>query len=263
MPQSRSLARDRSRPAIEITRVNVGVVIVEQTATTTMDIDLRNPSSLRTEAELVVPLPEGASVRSFAMSGTAKEPTAELLPKDAAMATYKSIVAVMKDPAVLEFAGGNMVRSSLFPLGPYGTQKIRLTYEHLLPADGQRVDYALPRTESIDYRVPWEVSLKVNSKQPLSTVYSPSHAIECRRPDRNTAMIHIGKDAMNEPGALQISYLRDAGEMLTASLLGRPQKIVYPKSASSGKKNSVARGRCLDSMSQGRDHAHGIGARDD
>ena len=92
-----------------------------------------------------MPLPEGASVRGFAFSGTASEPTAELLPKDAAMTTYKAIVATMKDPAILEFAGYNLIRSSLFPIEPYGTQKIRLTYEHILPADGHRVDYVLPR----------------------------------------------------------------------------------------------------------------------
>ena len=187
-----------------------------------MDIELRNPSPARAEAELVVPLPDGASVRGFAFSGAAKEPTAELLPKEAAMTTYKSIVAAMKDPAILEFAGYNLVRSSLFPIEAYGTQKIRLTYEHILPADGQRVDYVLPRTESIDYNVPWDVSIKIKSKQPISTVYSPSHAIECRRPDRHTAMVHIGKAAMNEPGSLRLSYLQDAGEMVTASLLAYP-----------------------------------------
>ena len=36
---------------------------------------------------MLVPLPDGAAVRSFTFSGTAKEPTAELLPKDAAMGT--------------------------------------------------------------------------------------------------------------------------------------------------------------------------------
>ena len=72
----------------------------------------------------MVPLPEGATVRSFTFSGGAKEPTAELLAKDAAMTTYKSIVAKMKDPAILEFAGCNLVRSSVFPIEPNGTQKL-------------------------------------------------------------------------------------------------------------------------------------------
>jgi Ca-activated chloride channel family protein len=171
---------------------------------------------------LAVPLPEGASVRGFAFSGRAKEPTAEILPRDAALATYKSIVATMKDPAILEFAGWNVVRSSLFPLEPYGTQKVRLTYEHILPADGHRIDYMLPRTDSINYKVPWEVSIKIQSKQPISAIYSPSHQVECKRVNPQTAVIHIGKTAMNEPGSLHLAYLQDAGDMVTASLLSYP-----------------------------------------
>ena len=52
-----------------------------------------------------MPVPEGAVVRGFTFSGAAKEPTAEVLPKAAATATYKAIVAKMRDPALLEFAG--------------------------------------------------------------------------------------------------------------------------------------------------------------
>jgi Ca-activated chloride channel homolog len=221
VPQARSFVADRSSPRIEVSQVTVGVVIVEQTATTTMDIELRNPSASRVEAEMMVPLPEGAAVRSFAFSGTAKEPTAELLAKDAAMGTYKSIVAKMKDPAILEFAGCNLVRSSVFPIEGRGTQKVRLTYEHLLTSDAQRVDYVLPRTESIDYKVPWEVSIKIKSKRPISTVFSPSHKIESRRTGESFS-VKVRREAMNEPGPLQISYLCDGGETLTASLLAYP-----------------------------------------
>ena len=221
VPQSRSFAADR-RQQVEITGVKVGVVILQQAATTTMDIDLKNPTGSRLEAELLVPVPEGAAVRGFDFSGSAKEPTAELLPKDKAKATYDSIVAKIKDPALLEFAGYNLIRSSVFPLDAHGTQKIRLTYEHLLSADGARIDYTLPRTESIDYKVPWEVSVKIKSKKPISTVYSPSHEIEFQRTDKNTATLKIGKEAMSEPGPLQISYLQDLDGGLTASLFAYP-----------------------------------------
>ncbi len=139
-----------------------------------------------------------------------------------ALGTYKSIVARMKDPAILEFAGYNLIRSSIFPIEAHGTQKVRLTYEHLLPADGQRVDYVLPRTESIDYRVPWDVSLKIKSKRAISTVFSSSHKIEFRHADRNVVLVHVGKEAMNEPGSLQLSCLQDGGDGVTASLFACP-----------------------------------------
>ncbi len=221
VPQSRSFSTDR-RQNVEITGVKVGVVILEQAAVTTMDIDLRNPTSTRQQAELLVPVPEGAAVRGFSFSGAGKEPSAELLPKTEAAETYKAIVARIKDPALLEFAGCNLIRSSVFPIDARGTQKIRLTYEHLLPADGERIDYTLPRTESIDYQVPWEVSVKIKSKKPVSTVYSPSHKIEFRRSGDKTVSVKVAQEAMAEPGPFQLFYLQESGEGVTASLFAYP-----------------------------------------
>jgi H2-forming N5,N10-methylenetetrahydromethanopterin dehydrogenase-like enzyme len=63
MPQSRSFSVDR-RKRVEITGVKVAVDIIEQVATTRMDISLKNPTGSRMEAELLVPVPEGAVVKA-------------------------------------------------------------------------------------------------------------------------------------------------------------------------------------------------------
>jgi len=229
VPQARAFAvhaasaapQPATRPNIEITAVTVGVVILEQAATTTMDISLRNLTGSRQEAELVVPVPDGAVVRSFTFQGAAAEPKAELLPKAEAQATYSAIVAKVRDPALLEFIGCNLVRSAVFPVDPNGTQKVRLTYEHLLAADGNRVDYELPRSECIDYRVPWTVSVRIKSKRPISTVYSPSHPLEMRRAADGVVSARIAAGATTEPGPFRLSYLLEK-DGLTASLLAYP-----------------------------------------
>ncbi|NQT82464.1 hypothetical protein HQ563_05535, partial [bacterium] len=64
VPQTRAFGVGR-RASVEITEVKVGVVILEQAATTTMDVSLRNPTGRGTEAELIVPVPQGAVVRGF------------------------------------------------------------------------------------------------------------------------------------------------------------------------------------------------------
>src|SRR5207253_5801044 len=130
-------------------QVRAGVVIRGQVATTLVEVDLRNPSPARLEAELLMPVPDGALVRGFSYAGSSREPTARLLPRDEARQTYDRIVAQARDPALLEFAGFNLVRSSVFPVEALGRQVVRLTYEHLLPADHERVDYILPRSESV------------------------------------------------------------------------------------------------------------------
>ena len=114
VPQARSFAPNPAG-TVQITEVNVGVEVLEQVATTTMDIKFINPTGARLEAEMVVPVPDGAVLRGFTFQGSASEPTAELLRKDEARKIYDSIVAKTKDPALLEFVGCNLIRSSVFP----------------------------------------------------------------------------------------------------------------------------------------------------
>jgi Ca-activated chloride channel homolog len=206
---------------LQITQVTVGVVIVEQVATTTMDIELRNDSGWRTEAELVVPVPDGAVVRSFAFQGPAAEPTARILPADEARRTYDAIVAKLRDPALLEFLGYNLIRSSVFPVEANGTQKARLTYEHVLPAEGDRIDYLLPRSEALDYDVPWTVTVRIESKRPITTLYSPTHALETVQRNENCVSARLAGDAPMDPGAFRLSYLLEH-EGVTASLMAYP-----------------------------------------
>ncbi len=223
VPQWRSIHPHQPRQAqqVVITNVNVGVVVVEQVATTTIDIHLKNNSRRRLESELIMPVPDGAVVRGFTFQGAGKEPSAKLLPKDQARRIYDDIVRRTKDPALLEFVGYNLVRSSVFPVEPNGTQTLRLTYETLLEADGSRVDYVLPRSEKVDYNVPWNVAVRIKSKKAISTVYSPSHKIETKRQGANIITARIAKDAVRDPGPFRLSYLVE-GNGVTASMFGYP-----------------------------------------
>jgi Ca-activated chloride channel family protein len=221
VPQSRSFRVERGGSPVRVTGVRVGVVVVEQVATTTMDISVSNPMSSAQQAELLVPVPEGVALRGFTFQGSGAEPSAELLGREEARRIYDSIVARMRDPALLEFAGLNLVRTSVFPVPAGGTQKLRLTYEQVLVADGARVDYFLPRSESLDYRVPWEISVRVKSRRAISTVYSPSHLVETRRPSPREISARLGPGAGTEPGAFRLSYVLEAGEV-SASLMAYP-----------------------------------------
>ncbi len=221
VPQSRAYSLGRT-PALRISGVTVGVVVHEQVATTMMEIKLHNPGGTRQEAELLVPVPDGAVVRGFTFQGAGTEPSARLLPREEGRETYDRIVAQAKDPALLEFAGFNLVRSSVFPVEPGGTQAVRLTYEHLLKADGDRVDYVLPRSESIEYDVPWKVAVKITSTSAITAVYSPSHPIRSARPVAKEAAVEASGDA---PGPFRLSFLRERADV-SASLFAYPDPKV-------------------------------------
>jgi Ca-activated chloride channel family protein len=235
MPQSRARAFAPERQGeVEITDVSAIVDILESTATTTIEIRLHNTSSRRQEAELIFPVPDAAVVRGFAYDGPGRMITAQVLPRDEAKRIYNSLVAKIRDPALAEFIGYNLIRSSVFPVDAGKDQKVRLTYENLLEVDGNRVDYFLPRTESLEYKVPWEIKVRIKSKRPISTVYSPTHNLvglkkvnlenmeEQEDPLVVTAQTEKGA---NVPGPFRLSYMFEENGV-TASMFAYPDDKV-------------------------------------
>lgn len=226
IPQARSFVIRGEAQAIQISDVSADVRILQQVATTTLEIGLANPGDRQQEAEMLVPVPDGAVVRSFTFAGSASEQTAKLLPKNEARTIYRSIVNKLRDPGLLEFAGYNLVRSSVFPVPAQGKQRVRLVYEQVLAADGNRVDYVLPRSESFEATAtPWKITVQVRSKTPLATVYSPSHQIGVERSAPEQALVKVEGGAKLEPGPFRLSYLTE-GNGLTGSLLAYPDARV-------------------------------------
>jgi len=220
--------RPRPSQPVQLTSVSTSVSITDQVASTTMVMTLMNPGHGQQEAQILVPVPDGASVRAFGLDSLGPEPTAKLLPRDEARRIYDSIVASARDPGLLEFVGYGLIKSSVFPVPAGGTQTVRLTYELLLPADGtknaDRVDYILPRTESLESTgVAWTFSADIRSKRPISTVYSPSHEIATERIDATHIKVSLMNNSANQPGSFRLSYLlpRD-GDDLAASVLFYP-----------------------------------------
>ncbi|MEN6427635.1 MAG: VIT and VWA domain-containing protein [Phycisphaerales bacterium] len=226
VPQSRPWAftPDR-RNNVQVTEVHGRIDIVEMTATTTIEMHLENQTAQRQEAELIFPVPDGAVVRGFAYDGPGGQVTAQVLPRDQARRIYESLVAKIRDPALVEFIGYNLIRSSVFPIEARGRQKVRLTYEHLLDVDGHRVDYILPRTESLQYAVPWHISARIKAERPISTVYSASHKLDMERLSEHEVSVKIVASASREPGPFRLSYLLQE-DGVTASIFAYPDKKV-------------------------------------
>ncbi|MFA5783735.1 MAG: VIT and VWA domain-containing protein [Phycisphaerae bacterium] len=226
IPQSRriSFAPERQN-AIEIMKVNVLADILHSAATTTVEIELRNNTNQRQEAELIFPVPDGAVAKGFAYDGPGGEITAEVLAKEEARRIYEQLVAKIRDPALVEFIGYNLIRSSVFPIEAHSTQKVRLTYENLLEVNGNRIDYSLVRTESLSYEVPWDIKINIKANAPISTVYSSSHKLTMDRKNEKEVSVKIEEQSQKEPGPFRLSYLLKENDV-TASMFAYPQEKV-------------------------------------
>ncbi|MHC4220381.1 MAG: VIT and vWA domain-containing protein, partial [Planctomycetota bacterium] len=225
IPQARGFALETRDRGVEIESVRARVSIDSGTATTTLDIALANPSARRAEAVLLLPVPAGAVVSAFSFEGSASEPTAQVMPADEARRLYDAIVSKVRDPALLEFAGYNLIRSSVFPVPPRGQQRVRLTYEHLPPRFVDRVDYVLPRSESLEQRCPWTIEVDLKTRGPISTVYSPSHETLTQRLAPNHVGVRLVESAGLEPGPFRLSYLLQR-DRVTGSIFAYPDPKV-------------------------------------
>lgn len=206
---------------IRVEGVDASVSIRGQVATTTLEIAIRNPTGTAREAQLLVPVPAGAVVKAFAFQGTRPDSQAQVLELHSARAIYDDIVRRAKDPALLEFVGMSSIRSSVFPVVANGTQKLRVVYESLLQRDGDRVDYLLPRSESVAYSIPWNVNVAIEHPAGIATVYSPSHFVETVQPSGSRATVRLSDRSRRTPGPFRLSYLERSGPV-TASVYTYP-----------------------------------------
>lgn len=209
-----------------VTGVTARVEINDQVATTALEIGLANKSGAAQEATLLVPVPAGAAVTGFTFEGPSAEPTARVLSRDEARREYDSIIARERDPALLEWAGWNLLRSSVFPVPAGGTQRVRVIWEELLTPVGDRLDYTLPRSDIAGAGPAWTIEVNVTTSTALAAVYSPTHELRTlSRGERSARLVATEKGAA-ATGALRLAIVRAAGPSATV--------LTYPDPANGG-----------------------------
>lgn len=203
------------------------VRILDRAATTTLEFELHNPGGRDQEAVLLLPIPDGAAVSAFTFLGGGAEPSARILPRDEARRLYDEITAKLRDPALLEFAGWNCLRSSVFPVPAGGRQKVRLAYDHVLEADGERIDYVLPRSEMLAVDAPWTITVDLEARAPIGVCHSPSHELTAVRTGERSRRLEVTERSRRDPGAFRLCYttLADPARP-TAALFAYPDPTV-------------------------------------
>jgi len=93
--------------------------------------------------------------------------------------------------------------------------------DSLLPAEGSRVDYLLPRSDSLAYAIPWKISVPIHSRIPIATAYSPGHQTRTRRSSPHEVAVFLSERSHRDPGHFRLSYLRQE-EGMSASLFTYP-----------------------------------------
>ncbi len=222
----RAIPGAHGQPAVQVVGAVADVQILGSAATTTVTLELHNPASRPEEAALLLPVPEGAVVSGFAFDGSG-EHAARVLPRDEARRLYDEITSRMRDPALLEFVDWRCLCTSLFPVPAGGMQRVRVTYEHVLPCEGDRVDYVLPRTELSEHAMPWRISVSLRAEAALGLVWSPTHELAIDRRGTNTAKGRAIESGRGVPGPFRLCYTTSADTSRpTAALYAYPDPTI-------------------------------------
>ena len=179
-------------PPLTVKYHRVNVDIINQVAKTSIDQVFINNHNRDIEGIFIFPLPEKAAISEFSMYIGERKIEGEILDKDQARRIYEDIVRRLKDPALLEYIGRNMFRARVYPIPARGEKRVKLSYTEILKAEQNLVRYIYPlNTERFSFHPIKEVSItaKINSKVPISNIYSSSHKVSIRKEEKGKARV--------------------------------------------------------------------------
>ncbi len=238
----------------KIKELSLQARVVDQVARAQVSQSFVNTGSRQMEVQFVFPLPYDGAVDQLTFMVDGKEYEAKLLPAQEARSIYESYIRRNQDPALLEWIGTGMFKTSVFPVPPGAERTVTLRYSQLLRKDRQLTDFLFPLSTAKYTSQPVEkVSLNatIESTAEIKSVYSPTHSIEITRPDSHHAVVKY--EATNQVpmsdfrlfydtaagslGASVISYRPDVNEDGYFLLLASPE--IKPESAERPAKTAI------------------------
>jgi Ca-activated chloride channel family protein len=151
-----------------------------------------NPNPFVMEGTYMFPLPGEASVENFEMSIDGKMVKGELLDADKARGIYEDIVRRRKDPGLLEWVGSKLLKCRVFPMNPNSETKVKLNYSLALSANGELFEFTYPLSSAkpISGKIgSCAVRVRVENKDGIKTLYSPTHQVDISRKGDNEATL--------------------------------------------------------------------------
>lgn len=182
---------DKELPPLAVKSHRVEADVEGGVASTRVEEVFRNNTDRRLEATFVFPVPGDAALTDFAMSINGKRQSAEVVEAGKAREIYQDIVRRLRDPGLLEYMDSGLLRMRVFPIEPQSDVKVEVSYSHALPFDAGVYEYTFPmKTGQKSSRVMEDFTLttRITSRQPIKSVYSPTHEIGVTRKDDHHAI---------------------------------------------------------------------------
>ncbi len=215
--------RPRPQPpqSYKIERLTVNANIVDQVAKVQVTQSFVNTGSRQLQVAFVFPLPYDGAVDRMTFMVDGKEYPAKLLSAEEARRIYEGYVRRNRDPALLEWIGTGMFKTSVFPVPPGAKRTVTMSYSQVCRKNGGLTEWLFPLSTAKYTSKPVdkiELNLTLRSQVSIKNVYSPTHGIKIKRPSDTTAKISWTAEHEVPMGDFRLLY--DVGKQkVGASLL--------------------------------------------
>ena len=186
---------------MQLQELSVDILVMGQTALTTLDMTFYNPNSRVMEGEFEFPLSDGQEVSRFALDINGKLREGVVVDKAEGRKAFEEIVRRGVDPGLLEKTEGNNFRARVYPMPAQGSRRIVIAFEQELGSKDGEDYYFLPiaegvhlkkfslRTEVISRLVKADIknSLSLDFKQSRSSLISEVSKTDFKL-DKNIAL---------------------------------------------------------------------------
>lgn len=210
----------------KISEIRVDAKLTDQIAEVQVAQSFVNTGSTQMEVSFMFPLPYDGAIDQLTLMVDGKEFPGTLMEADKARTIYEGIVRQNKDPALLEWVGTGMFRTSVFPVPAGATRTVTLKYTQLCKRTDGLTDFLFPLSTAKYTTKPVEkiaVNLMIESADAIRNVYSPSQDIKVEKTTEKLAKITW--EVTNIVPAADFRLLYDVGnEKLTTKVLSyRPK----------------------------------------
>ena len=143
------VVNERNANPMVLQDLSIDILVIGQTAVTTMEMTFYNPNSRVMEGEFQFPLANGQQVSRFALDINGKLREGVVVDKTAGRKAFEEIVRRGVDPGLLEKTEGNNFKARVYPMPAKGTRRVLIAFEQELhERDGQDY-YFLPITANV------------------------------------------------------------------------------------------------------------------
>ncbi len=221
--------RPRPQPpaSYKIQELTVNAKIADQVARVGVSQTFVNTGSRQMEVCFVFPLPYDGAIDQLTLMVDGKEFEARLLKKGEARKLYEEIVRKNQDPALLEWMGSGMFKTSVFPVPAGASRTVTLRYSQLCRKDSGLTDFLFPLSTAKYTSHPvekLEFNVSIDAGEKIKNVYSPTHAIEIKRPNEKNATVNFTVKNRVPTSDFRLLYDTDRGKVSAKVLSYRPDK---------------------------------------